>query len=104
MTNSNHFHFAPGSEDQASFTLVLVISEDLNEWHLTRHVAPVFPVLGLGFFFCHLSDKKLKFLGNRQLNMKTYYWKEVSENHMMINDLLDKGTLSGHNETINKQN
>lgn len=36
--------------------------------------------------------------------MKTYYWKEVSENHMMINDLLDKGTLSGHNETINKQN
>lgn len=58
----------------------------------------------VGAFFCHLSDKKLKFLGNRQLNMKTYYWKEVSENHMMINDLLDKGTLSGHNETINKQN
>lgn len=56
---------------------------------------------GVGLF-CHLDDKKLKFLRNRQLTVKICYWKEVSENHTMINDLLDKVTITGHNETINK--
>lgn len=55
----------------------------------------------LGAFFA-TSTIRNKFLRNRQLNMKAYYRKEVSENQTMINDLLDKGTISGHNETINK--
>lgn len=55
----------------------------------------------VGAPFCQLEIRDLG-PQERELNVET--WAEVSENHAMVNHLLDKGTLRGLTERTNKQN